>query len=205
MATDFGVSRGTLRGAANRLKGLGIIMGRQRLGLIVQHPVLFKQFEHILPFLTNNEVSLLELMDFRMTLEIGAVPLVIDRITETQLREVEKTIDPYEKYENEGKFKASIPYDMQFHTLLHEASGNGYVSRLHEIICLYFRRLKTEWGNNLEKEEHSNYIGEHRELLAAIRGKDRSAAFEIMLKHLTADRLRRFDCKQEISEKIKPL
>ncbi len=188
LAADFGVSRGTMREAANRLRGLGIITGRQRLGLIVQQPVLFKQFERILPFLADNEVSLSELMDFRMALEMGAVPLVIERITETQLREIEKTIEPFENCQNEGELKASIPYDNKFHTLLLEASGNEYLSRLHEIVCLYFRRLKTEWVNNLEKESSSTDIGEHRKLLAAIRDKDRLAAIEIILRHLTAGR-----------------
>jgi len=197
LASDFGVSLGTLREAANRLKGLGIITGRQRLGLIVQKPAAFKPFEKYLPFLVNNKTDLLVLLDFRVALETGALQLAIDRITEAQLQEIEKTITPFEDYQNQGKIEAAMPYDIKFHTLLLEASNNEYLYKLHKIISSYFRRLKSEWSNLIGEPPQAR-TGDHRKLVAAIRAKDRQVANDIILEHLTFIRTRVPEKKEQL-------
>lgn len=187
LAMDFGVAYGTMREAVGRLRGQGILSGRPRHGLIVERPAPFQQFERLLPLLAAEQSDLKQLLDFRVGVEMGALALAIGRAPAEVLDQMEQTLKPFARHQSSGNAVEADVYDIRFHTLLLDASGNEYLSSLHEVISRFFGRVRTELPVVADATSPRS-AAEHRMLLKALRQGDRAAASDILWKHLSVYR-----------------
>lgn len=190
LAADFGVAYGTMREAVGRLRGQGILTGRPRHGLIVQRPSPFAHFGQILPLLTSDEQDVARLREFRASIELGALHLAIDRADSSQLDQMHKTIEPFESLQARQKTDEADVYDIRFHELLLQASGNEYLMSLHDVINQYFVRVRKQYPGTAYAAIPAR-TREHRLLLAAMRKGNRRDAADILWRHLIEFELRK--------------
>jgi DNA-binding FadR family transcriptional regulator len=183
LAAQFGVAYGTMRESVNRLRSMGILRGKPRRGLIVQKPVVADLFAYLLPFIALDEREFKELIDFRIAIEFGALQLAIERADEEIFERMQETLEPFETLQSAGKISEADPYDIKFHSLLLEASGNNLLAGLHGVISRYFVKEEEKFPQ-LRYQSDPNRIGDHRNLLTAIRAKDYANAAKILRIHL---------------------
>ncbi len=183
LAADFGVAYGTMREAVGRLRGQSILTGRPRHGLIVQRPAPFEHFGQILPLLTSDEHDVARLREFRASIELGALHLAIDRADPAFLDQMHETVEPFETLQAQQRTEESDVYDIRFHELLLQASGNEYLMSLHDVITQYFVRVRKQYPGTAYGAIPAR-TREHRLLLGAMRKNDRREAADILWRHL---------------------
>ncbi len=183
LAADFGVAYGTMREAVGRLRGIGIVSGRPRKGLIVKCPAPSHLFGQMLPFIATNENDLAQLRDFRVAIEMGALDWAVERADEQILTQMEETLEPFEQLQKAGRVREGHEFDIRFHSLLLQASGIELLAGFHGVISEYFTQLLRKCPS-LACRSDSGHAQDHRNLLAALRARDRHRAAEILRTHL---------------------
>ena len=178
LADEFGVSRPTIRDAMIALEFQGLVEARQGSGVYVTAvaPVVEDSVEV--------DVSALELIEARRPFEGEAYALSAALITDEQLASLDRRVadmagatgaDEVEKLEQE------------FHLAVARATGNAAVAagvedlwtlRQQSPLCAATLR-RARAGSN------GDFIGQHRKLVAALRGRDSQAARQAIHAHLS--------------------
>ena len=81
LANALGVSRSALREALSRLKMMGLIESRARRGMVIKEPSLLGGMKKIIAPKILCEKTLLDLLGFRVSLEIGISEYIFANIT----------------------------------------------------------------------------------------------------------------------------
>jgi DNA-binding GntR family transcriptional regulator len=123
-----------------------------------------------------------EIFEVRTTLEGMCARLAADRITASEIEDMEKLLHDFERVLREGDNKALIAVDHKFHQKLYEASGNRFLARalddMYELIYRLFffalDRMGSVRGN----------IEEHRDILAALKAGDGRSAERLIQRHI---------------------
>jgi DNA-binding GntR family transcriptional regulator len=123
-----------------------------------------------------------EIFEVRTTLEGMCARLAADRITPSEIADMEQLLRDFERVLREGDNKALIAVDHKFHQKLYEASGNRFLARalddMYELIyrLFYFAldRMGSVRGN----------IEEHRDILAALKAGDGRSADQLIQRHI---------------------
>lgn len=90
---------------------------------------------HRLTAALNSPEGLGELYTLRATLEVGAAPLVVGRISHTDLGKMAELVDQMSSAKSIAAFKQ---IDYQFHLLLFEHMGNRLIRDLGELVTRLF-------------------------------------------------------------------
>lgn len=187
LALSFGVGRSSIREALNALAVMGYLDVQQGRGTFIA-----AELPGADPSTTRLKAALqagnlLDLIELRETLECKAAELAAERIEARQLadlklalREMEESPDDYRRF-----FKA----DLEFHTLLSEATANRVFSEM-------LRFLLTKVVDHHEKFKTSLLTPAYRahstrtlkQVLASIEREDGRGAAEWMRDHLNAIR-----------------
>ncbi|HEX7744987.1 MAG TPA: GntR family transcriptional regulator [Micromonosporaceae bacterium] len=132
--------------------------------------------------------DLAEIAQLRLFLEVPAAGLAADAGVGDRLSELEELVEVIEQTAADGDVAGNLDADRRFHLRLVEACGNrrltDQVARLRDQTRLYNLRNLAESGALVAS------AAEHRPLLAAIAGHDRTTAEELMrvhLAHITTD------------------
>ena len=192
LAEEFGVSYDTIRESVQRLRALGIISSKQRVGLVVNKAEPVQLFSQLMPFMAYSQDDFDQLLEFRIAIEIGAVALTVERVREDILLQMESTIEPFEQLQKEGRILEADVYDLEFHSLLLKASSNELLSGLHSVISKYFQKSSNVFPV-LTKHANPERTGDHRNLLKAIKQKKTFEAIEILQQHLRGWKLHIID------------
>lgn len=184
LESELGVSRTIIREAVSRLRALGILESRQRVGLVVKKPDPVALFGEGMVGELFDEIDLEKLSELRYTLEVGAIDLVVKRATEQQL---DKLLSIAEKFaqslDGEKCDSLSDEIELDFHKSILEASGSPMLMRMHFIITAYFRNYTCE-SKQLKKENKEKYIWEHRMIAEALKERNGERARCILTQHL---------------------
>lgn len=132
--------------------------------------------------------DLAEIAQLRLFLEVPAAGLAAEAGVGDRLSELEELVEVIEQTAADGDVAGNLDADRRFHLLLVEACGNrrltDQVARLRDGTRLYNLRNLAESGALVASAV------EHRPLLAAIAGHDRTTAEDLMrahLAHITTD------------------
>jgi DNA-binding GntR family transcriptional regulator len=132
--------------------------------------------------------DLAEIAQLRLFLEVPAAGLAAQAGVSDRLSELEELVEVIEQTAADGDVAGNLDADRRFHLLLVEACGNrrltDQVARLRDQTRLYNLRNLAESGALVAS------AAEHRPLLAAIVGHDRTTAEDLMrahLAHITTD------------------
>jgi len=183
LAEEFGVSRNMVREAIGRLRALGIVRSRQRVGLVVGHTDPIRLFEQGLPlFLSGESANLYELSKLRYALEIGAVNLAVRHASDEQINELSALADRMAEMVRQGKEEETDPLEEQFHSLILEGTGSQLLSRMHVVVSRYFAEISTR-VSRYGRTEAPDAL-EHQRIAEAFRRRDAETVRALLEHHL---------------------
>lgn len=180
----FGVSRMTLREALRVLEATGLVEIRvgARGGAFVTAPTTSQIGVGITDLLSMSALSPANVTEARVIFELGLVPVVCERATQTDLHDLLALCDEAEQAREQGRYTVDLSFD--FHLRLAGASHNPAVAML-------LNSFREPVLQSLRAAHHEGKQGvqEHRQLVAALRARDAARAQRIMRAHLerTAD------------------
>jgi len=185
LTTTLGIGRSTLREGIRQLEAIGLLTSRQGYGVTINEITMDKVFQvgrpiNLVDFLKLNKQEILDLMDFRLLVEVEACRLAADRISEEQLVSLETYLNEMETRKNRSS--SFITYDMKFHMEIAQASGSCVYPSVFKFIEGVFRKqqavvasLPGAMGRALEY---------HKRLVGTLKARDGEQAALTMRKHL---------------------
>lgn len=185
LCEQLAVSRLSLREALRVLESNGLIEIRlgSHGGAFVTAPTTGSAGQGITDLLSTSGLSAVNVTEARTLFELGVVlPLVGERATETDVRELRELCDQEERARNQGTYTVAVSFG--FHLRLAIASHNPAVSMImesfREAILMSMREANHEGNQGAE---------EHRGVVDAIERGDTESATRAMAAHLrrTAD------------------
>jgi DNA-binding FadR family transcriptional regulator len=174
------VSRNIVRAALSVLMAEGIITKRAGKGAFVA------EFDHsrvslALPLTVGqNGPSARALREARAALEIGAVGLMVQRITPAEIEQLVTILETYERRHLEGK--STIKEDIEFHLALLRATKNEVIAEMAPLVIEVFRQTLAQEPSAIRRNP-DRIIVEHRRILQALQQGDIAEARQAMHDH----------------------
>ncbi len=166
LAAQLGISRTPIRAALEKLAVQRLVKMKRGKNAVVAH---------------ISESDLRKVFDIREALDPVVIRVAAKNMTEKRCSELEKIILEQETAVNENDFELYIHKDYEFHTALSKFTDN---EQLHEIMVsissqvIRFMILST----SLQKSSYPA-LGEHREILDALKKRDAALAEKKMVEH----------------------
>lgn len=187
LALSFGVGRSSIREALNALAVMGHLDVQQGRGTFVasRMPGADPSLQKLKAALKAG--SLLDVMELRETLECKAAELAAERIESRQLARLKQTLREMEESANDYRrfFKA----DLEFHTILSEATVNRVFSEMLSFLLEKVTEHHDQFQTRLLSSEYrSHSIRTLKQVLACLEREDGRGAAEWMRDHLNAIR-----------------
>jgi len=174
LAEALGVARSVLREALSRLRMLGMIESRTRRGMILTEPHILRGLERVIDPLILGEEVLLNLLGFRVALEIGICSNIFENLTDNYIEELERIVNRSAVYPINMYTPIS---EHEFHSKLYEITGNKTIMQFQEIIypvSLFVKDKFVEFFKPINKELKKNRtVVTHRDLLNYIKSRDK--------------------------------
>ncbi|HYH13525.1 MAG TPA: FCD domain-containing protein [Thermomicrobiales bacterium] len=185
LAETLNVSRTVLREALSRLIGEGVLVRSSPRVLELA------SFDHdalaaSVSLLGDREMHFRDLMELRYILEIGALPVIITKLTDASLAQIEESLQAYEAGRRAGN--AGHGLDVQFHATLLRALDNDTVNSMLPLIeeqirdYLFFDPLQLRASR---PDPTDRVVNDHRAIVEAIRNRSPQDAVLAMERHLS--------------------
>ncbi len=190
LANHLGIARSVLREALSRLRFIGLVKTRPRRGMTLSEPDIFPGLGRMLDphFFTID--TLLELLDYRITMELGTVYRLSNQITEAQIEELEIQLA------NSGLPQTNtydISDEFAFHRKLYEFSGNAFLVRfqsvLYTVITYINRTYETEIRTINERLLTEGNLVSHEDILESLRSRNPEQVMTVMDRHFLPYRI----------------
>jgi len=177
IASEIGISRGTVREAVRSMRALGIIQAKQGAGLFVGD-ISLTALRQILVFGAKHNLKLLlDLFQIRTWLEVAAIELATNQLRDEELSELERCLYTWKLALEKNRSVTS--HDRQFHRLLYGCLGNQLLMRLLETFWDVFEEFAIEDVRQDPAPEVSYH--DHVRLFEAVRQRDATRAKNILL------------------------
>ncbi len=167
-AKKLDANRIAIREALTRLMGEQLIVQGEKGGFFVK--TLTVEDSHLI-------------RELREILEVGALRLVMHKIDEKGIQELERICADFSSMVERGYFGGACEADVKFHETLIEYAGNDKLIDLYKAsnIPLFHQKLG-KMQTHMDDYELTDQ--EHREIVAAIKEKNIHRAEEALVKHL---------------------
>ena len=190
MTTDqvvekYGVSRTIAREAINQLRALGVLEGRQRLGLLIGRPDPVALMNQWVPFYAgaSGPKELRALAELRYVLEVGAVDLAVANGAAGQKQAL---VDLAARFDEEtrahGQSEEADRIELEFHTTILAMTGNPLVAGMHRVLSSYFHEAAERDPTWLTVSPET--VWEHTAIAQAISEGDNVLAQRLLRRHL---------------------
>ncbi|MCH9652724.1 MAG: FCD domain-containing protein [Planctomycetes bacterium] len=186
LADEFGVSRTVVREAIGSLRGLGIVTGRQGLGLCVAEASNFSSVlrKALVPQVASPQ-GWRELQQLRAVIEIGSIALAVELISaeeiirlQTIVVEMKRVMKNY-KSDPTATSKTYKEMDCMFHQTILAASHGNFVKQFHGVLLDYFHA-----GDKHGHPPTTKGLREHEFIANAIADRDIDNATKYLTEHL---------------------
>ena len=127
------------------------------------------------------------LQDFRVLLELGAVPKSIENLTPAKMKVLERKARDFEQAGDIDKRELRFLLDLNFHACFVDLAGSPYLSETYrEVYQRFFmrRRISSFFG-----DRYANAFAEHEEILEAFRKRDVERAKKAISNHAAATKV----------------
>ncbi|MCK4677279.1 MAG: FadR family transcriptional regulator [Bacteroidales bacterium] len=187
LTDTLGVGTSVVREAISRLRMLGLIESRPHRGMVLREPPIFSGLKRVIEPYILGEDAMLNLLGFRVALEIGMADSIFKNINEEHIKELE---DILERGNDDEFSQYSAEHDYEFHKKLYEITGNSIIIEFQEIIFPIFAFLREKYKDyilkiNKESKKAGNLIT-HRDLVNSLKNGDREAFFQGMVDQFRA-------------------
>ena len=136
----------------------------------------------------------------RRTLEAAIVEELCDCISEDQLRKLYENIDLQGYYLNNGMSDRIMNLDNEFHEMLFLMCGKEQTYRLMHSAMGQFDRMR---ALSLYSVKEIKIVSDHRNIVDAIKKRDRETARSLMIKHLMRYKLDKEEVIKEYPDYFK--
>lgn len=180
LAEKFGVSRGNLREAIQKLEFYGLLKSRPQSGTFVADIGQVALNGMIDDIIRLEDPEFKDLVETRILLELKTCRLAALRRTDEDLKQMEEALQAYEMKVLNGE--DAVQEDLLFHLAIAQASGNRTMNNFMLIIT-------PEIITNFEKyhvcDKNQAFLGiqEHKDIFEAIKAQDPKLAKEKMKTH----------------------
>jgi len=132
MAENFGVSRTTLREAFKMLVALGILQVHHGKGTFIAENYTSNFIDSLIFGLIIENKTIRELVELRQMIEIGVLEIVIDKVTEHDIEQMEIALNTLQKCreQNDENLDVLLRLDLNFHYAFARATHNPSVEKL---------------------------------------------------------------------------
>ncbi|WP_234567103.1 FadR/GntR family transcriptional regulator [Rhodohalobacter sp. 614A] len=184
LSEALGVSRSVLREALSRLRMLGVVESRTRRGMVLSEPHMFGGLQRVTDPMILGEQSLINLLGFRVALELGICSSIIDNVNDKYIADLEKIVEEGGSYEL-NFYKAES--ENAFHSKLYEITENESIMQFQEIIypvSLFIRDKFKDFFEPINRELlQKDALITHQDLLSYIKNKDKEGLRKGMEQH----------------------
>ncbi len=167
IAESLGISRTPVREALLLLENEQLVECLPRLGYVVKR-------------LTNQEIT--EYFSLRRTLEVFAVPLIIERITDEEIEALRANLREAEASVTEGDLRSIIRCETEFHQILYGSTKSKIFSRTISNLVDNFQLIRAiammAPGGRRES------VNDHKCILDAIQRRDGDEFLRLIKEHI---------------------
>lgn len=184
LASALGVARSVVREALSRLKMMGLIYTRPRKGMILTEPSILGGMKRVIDPRILGEDSILDILGFRIALEIGISSDIFRNITAKDIKDLEDIVRIGTVFENN---EYTLISESSFHTKLYEITGNKTITEFQEIIHPVLMFVKEKFKDYLKpiniELSRNNRIATHADLLDFIKSGDENGYRDAIERH----------------------
>ena len=170
LSTELSTSRGPVREALRQLEQEGLVRSYPYRGAVVLG-------------VSEEEVREI-LIPIRLTLERFAFRKALPLLTDDDLAELGKQLWIMEDAARAGDLPKLVEADIGFHEVVLSRAGRTHAVQLWRSIAPRIRAYFLRYGEYTDLEY---IVGEHRELLAAIRTRDPRVVLHALEEHIAVD------------------
>ncbi|MGP5072414.1 FadR/GntR family transcriptional regulator [Arthrobacter rhombi] len=188
LTEELGVGRNTLREAIKVLQALGVVEIRHGFGTFVAGNNLVALADSLTfrgrMSLRHKGHEAHELVEVRQALESGLIGSAIDALDESRLDELTALVVQMETHALDGRTFVEI--DQEFHRLLFSCLENELLTNLLGVFWQVYRTIHEaidSLGGNTPGTTLTETAQIHRDILNAVRSKDKPAAARLMHRH----------------------
>ncbi|MCP4397772.1 MAG: FadR family transcriptional regulator [bacterium] len=179
LSQSFNVSRTTIRNSIQKLKTIGVLTTKQGHGTFVRQTIDEHLTENLIPMVFLDKDNILDILEFRITVEMGSAGLAAERADKEDLERIQSALDiMQESLENYACYSAA---DYQFHLNIARASKNKIFYRvmleLKSMLYSHFEKMNRDLGPEMSIENHTR-------IFAAIQQKDAESARRLMRENI---------------------
>lgn len=192
LMAEFGVSRTVVREAISRLQATGLVETFQGRGsFVLALPESTAEFSLDASRIRSHR-DVLDMIDFRIGLEVEAAGLAAGRRTEQQLKAIARALADFRRTgENPAKV---VEADFTFHLKIAVASGNRFYTELLGSlgpVMIMLPRTRLDATYSLSDASHFTRVSlEHENIYDAIARSDAEGARAAVRVHLSNSRHR---------------
>jgi GntR family transcriptional repressor for pyruvate dehydrogenase complex len=183
LAETLNVSRNSVREAINKLIDRSLVENRQGTGTFVRKPDPGQQ-DNPLSSVLGDDISVQELLEFRLGLECNAVVLAARKATSEDIVHLNAVMDEMRQMVNADSM--GHEEDVRFHMGIACATKNRVhihmMKRFYDL--LYYGIWKSHMFLYQEKPNIEAILDQHGRILKAIRNHDPQMAYEAMRGHI---------------------
>ncbi len=175
------VSRNIVREALTVLVAEGLIIKRPGSGIFVTDFDPTTVTPQVAVSIDYDASQRHALSEARAAVELGAVELIVSRITDEQIDELERV--NRELIQKLQHNRSSVPHDIDFHTILFRATQNQVLMDLIPLLVEYFR-LSVAQVPAMIRHNEARISEEHKRIIEGLRRRDVDATRQALLAHL---------------------
>jgi DNA-binding FadR family transcriptional regulator len=178
LADQLGVSRNSVREAVRELELKGLVERRSGRGTIVVESQGGRPgtlLDDMAPYARD----LLEIMDFRLTIEPPVAALAAERRTQGSLAGLARLLD---EMAGESRGNRTAELDREFHAAVARATANQLLVRLSEVTSEWLSQSRHSALQSQRRRSAS--LAGHRRIYEAIAAGDAQAARAAMVDHV---------------------
>lgn len=176
------VSREVVRGALERLEQEALVERRAGSGVyLLQTPPAMALSLNVAEM--QSTITLRELYQARIALEVGSMEWIVEQITEEELAELETVLTRFAQ-----RMETGLPVvreDREFHLLLMKASRNPILLQFSSVVQQFFEQLR-EFAPRMvihSQPDEGHMAERHRLVIEALRRRDADKAQQAMRMH----------------------
>ena len=179
------VSRGIIREAVNQLRAWGILESRRGLGLLLTKPDPVHLFRQGMMHVSPEQQDLVEWVELRYAMEVGAAKLAAERITEAQVDKLSRLIDEFtDAHAGRRHDRVIDEIELEFHCTILEATHSPMLARMHDVLITFFARSANEIDGYPADTVEEEDTWEHRQIGEALATHDAERARILLCGHL---------------------
>jgi DNA-binding FadR family transcriptional regulator len=187
LTDSLGVGTSVVREAISRLRMLGLIESRPHRGMVLREPPIFLGLKRVIEPHMLGEEAMLNLLGFRVALEIGMADFIFKNATKEHIKDLEEILERG----NGNEFNQySAEHDFEFHKKLYEITGNSVIMEFQEIIYPIFVFLQEKHKDHILKvnkeDKEAGAMVSHRDLVTHLKNGEREAFFKTMVDQFRA-------------------